>query len=74
MVTGSGDGIFAEPASHDGKAAEWRPVAVIVDTAPACAAQQAGSRSSKTGTKEDVLGGQERLAGSKEASGANADR
>lgn len=73
-MTGSGDGIFTEPASHDGKAAEWRPVAVIVDTAPACAAQQAGARPSKTWTKEEVLGGQERLAGSKEAPGANVDK
>lgn len=32
VVTGLGDGIFAEPASHDEKAAEWRPLAEMVDT------------------------------------------
>ena len=37
VVTGLGDGIFAEPASHDEKAAEWRPLAAMVDTRQACA-------------------------------------
>jgi hypothetical protein len=37
VVTSLGDGIFAEPASHDGKAAEWRPVAEMVDTSRVCA-------------------------------------
>ena len=37
VVTGLGDGIFAEPASHDGKATEWRPMAEAVDTVRVCA-------------------------------------
>ena len=37
VVTGLGDGIFAEPASHDGKASEWRPMAEAVDTVRVCA-------------------------------------
>jgi hypothetical protein len=44
MVTGLGDGIFAEPASHDGKAAEWRPMAGMVDTSRVCAMRWAGTR------------------------------
>jgi hypothetical protein len=36
-VTGLGDGFLAEPASHDGKAAEWRPMAEMVDTSRVCA-------------------------------------
>jgi hypothetical protein len=37
VVTGLGDGFLAEPASHDGKAAEWRPMAEMVDTSRVCA-------------------------------------
>lgn len=44
VVTGSGDGILAEPASHDGKAAKWRPMAGMVDTRRACAMMLAALR------------------------------
>lgn len=37
VVTGLGNGIFAEPSSHDGKAAEWRPMAEMIDTVGVCA-------------------------------------
>lgn len=43
VVTSLGDGIFAEPASHDGKAAEWRPMAEMVDTSRVCAMESVAS-------------------------------
>ena len=51
MVTGLGDGFFAEPASHDGKAAEWRPMAEMVDTSQVCAMGRAGPRAGGGGDK-----------------------
>jgi len=49
VMTGLGDGFFAEPASHDGKAAEWRPMAEMVDTSRVCAMGWATSRAAGGG-------------------------
>jgi len=51
VVTGLGNEFFAEPASHDGKAAEWRPMAEMVDTSRVCAMELSASRAGGGGDK-----------------------